>query len=66
LENPQLALARQSALTGAAGKALSGWSGAELALWSTVFVLVIGAVPLGIWVYQRRRRPAIEDPAGQT
>jgi phosphate transport system substrate-binding protein len=67
LHNPQLTLGRQTDLTGAASKALLGWSPAELALWCTLFVAVIGGVPLGAWLYQRRRRQsAAVEPAAET
>jgi phosphate transport system substrate-binding protein len=56
---------RQDALTGAANKALLGWSSAQLALWVTVFAVVIAGVPLGLWLQQRRRRRTVPpDPGG--
>lgn len=57
LTNPQLAYPRQTALAAAADDALSGWSPAQVALWSTVFAVFIVGVPLGLWALQRRRRP---------
>lgn len=62
LTNPQLASPRQLALTNAANRALSGWSPAQIALWSTVFVVFIAGVPLAIWGLQRRRRLGLPDP----
>ncbi|HTU37576.1 MAG TPA: substrate-binding domain-containing protein [Acidimicrobiales bacterium] len=56
LNNAQQALARQSGLTNASAGALSKWSPAQVALWSTVFALVIIGVPLVLWVTTRRRR----------
>lgn len=47
---------RQSALANAAGRALLGWSPAQIALWSTVFAFVIVGVPLALWTVQRRKR----------
>ena len=62
-DQPRLAdCPRQTALTGAASRALSGWSPAQIALWSTVFVFVIVGVPLALWLLQRRRRPDLSDP----
>ena len=46
----------------AANKALLSWSSAQLALWCTVFVLVIAGVPIGLWAFQRRRRRDLPDP----
>jgi phosphate transport system substrate-binding protein len=57
LTNPQLAYPRQSALAAAASRALSGWSPAEVALWCSVFALVLFGVPLAVWVVRRRRQP---------
>lgn len=62
LTNPLLTAPRQLALTNAANRALSGWSPAQIALWSTVFVVFIVGVPLGLWALQRRRRPGLPDP----
>jgi phosphate transport system substrate-binding protein len=56
LTDPALAYPRQDALTAAATRGLLGWSPAELALWCTVFVFVLVAVPLAIWLRQRQRR----------
>ena len=60
LTNPQLTYPRQSALTAAASKALSGSSPAEIALWCSVFALIIAGVPLAVWLVRRRRL----DPEG--
>lgn len=57
LTDPAQAYPRQDALTAAATRALLGWSPAELALWCSVFVVVLVAVPLTIWLWQRKRRP---------
>jgi phosphate transport system substrate-binding protein len=57
LTDPALAYPRQDALTSAATRGLLGWSPAEIALWCTVFLLILVAVPLGVWYWQRRRRP---------
>jgi hypothetical protein len=62
LTNVEDALPRQTALTAAAARALTGWSPAQIALWSTVFLLVIVGVPLAVWLLQRRRRPEVPDP----
>ncbi len=64
LTNPQLAYPRQTALTDAANRALLGWSPAQIALWSTVFVLLIAGVPLVVWFLQRRRRLGLPDEGG--
>ncbi len=57
LTDPAKAYPRQDALTAAATRGLLGWSPAEVALWCVVFLLVLVAVPLGVWYWQRRRRP---------
>jgi phosphate transport system substrate-binding protein len=64
LLNAALTYNRQDALTGAANKALLSWSSAQLALWCSVFVLVIAGVPIGLWAFQRRRRRDLPDPVG--
>jgi phosphate transport system substrate-binding protein len=56
LTDPALAYPRQDALTAAATRGLLGWSPAELALWSSVFVFVLVAVPFALWLTQRKRR----------
>ena len=56
LTDPAKAYPRQDALTAAATRGLLGWSPAELALWCVVFLLILVAVPLGVWYWQRRRR----------
>jgi phosphate transport system substrate-binding protein len=63
LTNAESAYARQTAFVNAATGALSGWSPAEIALWSSVFVLVVVGVPLTVWLL-RRRRPGSADPPG--
>ena len=63
LTNPQLAYPRQTALAGAATRALTGWSAAQIALWSSVFVLLIAGVPFTMWFVQRRRRRGIPAEA---
>ncbi len=57
LADPAKAYPRQDALAAAATRGLAGLSLAEVALWSVVFVLILVAVPLGLWYWQRRRRP---------
>lgn len=64
LNNPLDINSRQNQLTGVATKALSDWSPAELALWCTVFLVIILGGPLGLWLYQRRRRPG-PDSVGE-
>jgi cobalamin biosynthesis Mg chelatase CobN len=67
LENPQLAYPRQSALTAAAAQALSGWSAAQqIALWSTVFAIIVVGVPLAVWLVRRRRRAPRASDVGST
>ena len=56
LTDPAQAYPRQDALTAAATRGLLGWSPAEIALWCTVFLFVLVALPLGVWYLQRRRR----------
>jgi len=55
-----LAYPRQRALVAAATDALLGWSATEVALWCTLFALVLVGLPLGAWLWQRRRRPGTE------
>ncbi len=63
LTDPQDAYPRQTALALAATRAASAQSPAQIALWSTLFVLLIVGVPLAIWFVQRRRR---QDPLAET
>lgn len=56
LTDPALAYDRQDHLTSAAAISLTKWSPTVVALWSVVFAVVLIAVPLGAWFWQRRRR----------
>jgi phosphate transport system substrate-binding protein len=57
LTDPAKAYPRQDALTAAATRGLAGLSLAEVAWWSVVFLVLLIAVPVGVWYWQRRRRP---------
>jgi phosphate transport system substrate-binding protein len=46
---------RQEALTKAATVALTGLSLTDVAFWCAVFIMVLGGIPLGVWVWNRRR-----------
>lgn len=58
LDNAQLTGQRQEALASAAGRGLLGWSPLDMALWSAAIAIVLVAIPLGAWVWQRRRGSA--------
>jgi phosphate transport system substrate-binding protein len=53
------AFKRQVALQAAAATALSGFSPSEVILWSSVIALFLIGVPLGAWLWQRRRKETV-------
>ena len=56
LTNQRLAYGRQGTLIGSASKALTGWSSTQVALWSSLFAVLIVGVPIALWFVQRRRK----------